>query len=192
MQELNDQYWSERYREGSTKWDLGGPSGPLQAYLEQRTDKAVKMLIPGCGNAYEARWALQAGFTNLTLIDISELLVSELRQRFAGQPVQIIHGNFFDLDGQYELILEQTFFCALDPALRPQYVEKMHSLLQPGGKLVGVLFNKEFEGGPPFGGLEQQYRDLFNRYFTIEAMDPCYNSIAPRAGSELFIILRKK
>lgn len=192
MRQLGDEYWSGRYREGSTRWDLGGPSGPLQAFLKGWSNKEVELLIPGCGNAYEAAWALSAGFTHITLLDISALLVQQLRERFAGQPVQIIHGDFFNHSGTYGLILEQTFFCALDPLLRSRYVQKMHSLLTPGGTLAGVLFNKEFEGGPPFGGSEEEYRHLFSPYFVIEKMEPCYNSIAPRAGTESFIILRKK
>lgn len=43
------------------------------------------------------------------------------------------------------VLMEQTFFCAINPSLRKDYVAKMHELLAPNGKLVGVLFDKEFE-----------------------------------------------
>jgi hypothetical protein len=57
---------------------------------------------------------------------------------------------------------------------------------------MGLLFGKEFESeGPPFGGSINDYRLLFDKLFVIEIMESCYNSIAPREGSELFIKLRR-
>jgi methyl halide transferase len=69
----------------------------------------------------------------------------------------------------------------------------MKSLLTTGGKLAGVLFDKEFDfEGPPFGGCKCQYEPLFENDFTFKTFEACYNSIKPRAGSELFICLVKK
>ena len=60
------------------------------------------------------------------------------------------------------VILEQTFFCALDPALRDRYVAHMEQLLAPGGKLVGVLFNDTLNADrPPFGGSQGGVRASF-------------------------------
>ena len=74
---------------------------------------------------------------------------------------------------------------------RKSYVQKMASLLVPGGKLVGVLFNCEFEGGPPFGGNKEEYLTFFQPFFKIKTFETCYNSIKPRSERELFIILEK-
>ena len=90
------------------------------------------------------------------------------------------------------MILEQTFFCAIDPALRERYVNKMHELLSENGFILGVLFNRQFEGGPPFGGSEEEYRGLFEPYFHFSIFDPCTNSATPRMGTELFVKLSKK
>jgi SAM-dependent methyltransferase len=191
MHTLDDNFWSSRYEQQQTGWDLQKVSPPLQAYIDQLKSKDLRILIPGCGKAYEGDYLLLHGFANITLIDISEVLTRKLRQHFAGSPVQVVHGNFFEHKGTYDLILEQTFFCALDPALRTAYVQHMHALLAPGGKLVGVLFDRAFEGGPPFGGSRKEYEGLFTPYFSIKTLEPCYNSIAPRAGSEVFIIAQK-
>ena len=67
----------------------------------------------------------------------------------------------------------------------------MHDLLAPGGKLVGVLFNRSFDGGPPFGGDKEEYTDLFSTWFPELKMELCYNSIPPRRDTELFFIARK-
>jgi hypothetical protein len=99
-------------------------------------------------------------------------------------------GDFFKHDGKYNLILEQTFLSALDPSLRPQYVDKMHSLLIKEGHLTGVLFSRVFDGeGPPYGGTFEEYKKMFGNKFLIKSLEPCYNSIERRRDSELFINL---
>ncbi len=192
MTTLNEQYWNERYATKSTGWDLGQLSPPLKAYIDQLTNKDLRILIPGCGNTYEAAYLLQQGFTNITVLDIAPLLVAELQKQFANEPhLKVMEGDFFAHQGEYDLILEQTFFCAIDPSLRPNYAQQMHQLLAPGGKLVGVLFNREFEAaGPPFGGSADEYRTYFETYFELLVFSPCYNSVHPRAGNELFVILQ--
>lgn len=190
-QPLDDQYWSERYSLKQTAWDVHGATPPLTQYIDQVKRKDFKILIPGCGNAYEADYILKNEFKQVTLLDLSAVLIQSLQQRFAGKPIQILHQDFFEHRGQYDLILEQTFFCALNPNLRQAYADQMHALLKPGGTLAGVLFNRDFEAGPPFGGSASEYRNLFSRGFTIHTLEPCYNSIPPRAGNELFFILRK-
>lgn len=188
---LDAAYWNTRYLQQQTGWDIGSSSTPLHEYMQTVEDKNSAVLIPGCGNAYEAAALLKEGFTNITLLDISTVLTAELKKKFINQPVKIITADFFEHQGQYDLILEQTFFCALNPAYRQAYIEQMHRLLKPGGKLAGVLFNKYFEGGPPFGGNREEYMQLFSKHFTIKKMELCNNSIQPRSGTELFFIAVK-
>jgi SAM-dependent methyltransferase len=192
--------WENRWQTGQTGWDLGAASPPLCAYADQIPvpNRDIRVLIPGCGNGYEAIYLLGQGFSNVTMLDIAPTAIAKITQRLQdavpdwATKLQLVCQDFFDFQGEYELILEQTFFCALEPGLRPKYVEKMHALLAPGGKLTGVLFNKDFEGGPPFGGSTGEYRKLFEPFFELKTMAPCYNSIAPRAGAEVFVILEKR
>ena len=192
--QLNKDYWNNRYLEEQTGWDLHQVSPPLKNYIDQVVDKSKSILIPGCGNAYEAEYLAQQGFTNITLIDIAPALVKNLQEKLQHYPqIHIIQGDFFEHSGHYDIIFEQTFFCALHPSLRQQYVIQMHQLLNNHGKLVGVLFDTFFEKeGPPFGGNATEYKILFEPYFTIQQFDPCYNSYSKRQGTELFVILQKK
>ena len=192
--ELNKEYWNNRYLQEQTGWDIGSVAPPLKEYIDQLINKNISILIPGCGNAYEAAYLLQQGFKNVTLVDIAPAATAAVEDKlstYINNGLQIITGDFFDLKTTYDLILEQTFFCALDPTLRSGYVEKMVSLLNPDGKLVGLLFNRHFEGGPPFGGSKLEYEELFTPQFNIQMMDTAHNSIAPRAGTELFVKMTK-
>ena len=64
---LDDQYWSERYSQNKTGWDIGYPSTPLKEYIDQVTDLDLNILIPGCGNAYEAEYLLEKALGMLLL-----------------------------------------------------------------------------------------------------------------------------
>ncbi len=191
---LDENYWSTRYSNEQTGWDLGRISPPLKAYFDQLTNKQLSILIPGCGNAHEVDYLLEKGFTNITIIDISPIPVKKLELQFApylNKELHIICGDFFSLNKSFDLIVEQTFFCALDTSSRPNYVAKMTALLSRNGKLVGLLFNRAFEGGPPFGGNKKEYEGLFGPKFLTQTMEESYNSIAPRQGTELFVIFKK-
>ncbi|NNM09651.1 MAG: methyltransferase domain-containing protein [Flavobacteriaceae bacterium] len=187
-------YWNHRYLQGETGWDIGYVSTPLQAYFDQLTNKDLRILIPGGGNSYEAEYLFKQGFTNIYILDISVIALQNFQKRVPDFPLeQLLHQDFFDLNERFDLIVEQTFFCALNPSERSRYVVKMHSLLKENGKLAGLLFNIPlFEDHPPFGGNEQEYRQLFSEYFSIDIMETAHNSIPKRAGNELFIKLQKK
>ena len=190
---LDENFWSERYRLGLTGWDIGSPSKPLVQYLDQIENKSIRILIPGAGNAYEANYAFQIGFSNVHVLDISDEPLNQFRSRYPDFPKENLHHqNFFNHNSTYDLILEQTFFCALHPSLREKYSQKMLELLKPGGSLVGVLFSRTFDfQGPPFGGSKTEYSTYFIEKFEINTFEPCYNSIPERSGSELFIKLKK-
>lgn len=190
---LDQNFWNQRWKNQQTGWDIGYASTPIVTFMEKYPNKDARILIPGCGNAYEAAYLLENGFMNLTLIDIAPIAIQNVKEKFKNNPqINIVHGDFFEHKGEYDLLIEQTFFCALEPKLRSDYVSQASSLLADGGEIMGLLFGKEFENqGPPFGGSIDEYNLLFDKLFVIEIMEPCYNSIAPREGSELFIKLRK-
>ena len=191
---LDENYWEERWINEKTNWDIGYSSPAIDEYILQYPNKEASILIPGCGNAYEVEFLWKSGFSNITVLDISTTAVQILRDKYQGKKgVTVICEDFFNHQGKYDLIIEQTFFCALHPDFRPQYVNKMHGLLNKGGRIIGVLFNRVFEkDGPPFGGSVLEYQNLFNNDFEIQKMEECYNSIEARKGSEVFINLKKQ
>lgn len=191
---LDAQYWENRYREQQTGWDIGYPSDPIITYADQLEDKQTDILLPGAGNAWEASWLYEHGFKKVTVIDIAPSPLKNLLQRAPGFPEEhLLQEDLFEHDKQYDLILEQTFFCALPPSRRPEYVKKMHSLLRDKGRIAGVLFDFPNDGsGPPFGGSLKEYKELFQPFFNLKVLERCYNSIKPRQGKELFFIFEKK
>jgi SAM-dependent methyltransferase len=187
-------YWNTRWEKGETGWDIGYAAPAITAYMSAYPDKNAAILIPGCGNAYEAEWLAQQGFADITLIDIAPKAAEHLNEKFQDIPaIKVLCEDFFLHEGKYDVIIEQTFFCAIPPGRRKEYVQKTASLLNSNGKIIGLMFDKNFDhAGPPFGGSKHEYKALFGEFFTIHKMEACYNSISPRAGTEIFIDLQKK
>ena len=192
--QLDKDFWNNRYVGKQIGWDLGAPSTPIKEFIDTLEDKSLRILIPGCGNAYEAEYLHQQGFDNVFVIDIAPLALEGLSERVPSFPKDhLVEGDFFQHQAEYDLILEQTFFCALNPELRSAYAKKMSELLSGNGKLAGVMFCFELtEKGPPFGGSAKEYEGYFENYFEIKSMAPCKNSIKPRLGSELWVELMKR
>ena len=190
---LDPAYWNSRYINNTHGWDIGAPSPPLIEIIDAIDDKNAAILIPGAGNAYEATYLLNQGFTNIHVIDFAPKAIENINQIHGdNKNLHLYCEDFFLHHGAYDYILEQTFFCALDPSLRYSYLSKMSELLNTKGILTGVLFDKEFDDGPPFSGDESLYKNLFASFFIIESLTPCLNSITPRAGTELLFRCRKK
>ncbi len=191
---MNKLYWDNRYREGETGWDVGSVSEPLKEYIDQLEDRGMKILLPGAGNAYEAEYLFLKGFRKVHVLDISTVAIEGFINRFPDFPrSQIINEDFFRHDGKYDLIIEQTFFCAIERRLRAEYAEKAFNLLNDNGTIAGLLFNHEFgKDEPPYGGTKEEYEKYFSPFFVTEIFENAYNSIKPRVGRELFFKFRKK
>lgn len=193
-----EQYWTLRYQEERTGWNIGYPSTPLKTYIDQLEDKNISILIPGAGNAYEAEYLFRNGFTNVFVLDISEIPLKTFKERNPDFPEdQVLYGDFFAHDQTYDFIFEQTFFCSFLPtdANRSAYVSQMAKLLKPRGKLVGLWFDIPLVDDTekrPFGGDKMLYFNYLRTSFKVKVFEGCHNSIPERAGNELFGIFVKK
>lgn len=192
MHHLSSAYWNQRYENQHTPWDIGHASPPLLEYVNQLENKQIRILIPGAGRAYEAVHLHRAGFDQVWVCDWAPAAFEYLLEHCPDFPrEQLLVADFFELDMAFDLILEQTFFCAISREQRQAYARQAARLLGNGGRLAGVLFAHEFEhAGPPFGGTADEYRTYFEPHFEILAMETSSHSIRPRAGRELFVEMR--
>ena len=192
--QLDPNYWTDRYLNQETGWDIGHISPPLQRFIDTLDDQSLRILIPGAGRAYEAVYLHQRGFTNVFVCDWAEIAFKHLKENAPDFPKEhLLIGDFFELDIEVDLVIEQTFFCAIEPALRPRYAKKMSDILAKNGMLAGLFFGIKFPmEGPPFGGTKEEYQAIFSPYFDIVEMETAKDSIKPRLGSELFFRMLKK
>ncbi|MFT5602341.1 MAG: hypothetical protein ACI9N1_002594 [Flavobacteriales bacterium] len=187
---LDADYWDNRYTNETAKWDIGSASPAITDYFEN-IDRSSKILIPGCGNSYEGEILWLMGFRNIHLIDFALSTKDNFIKRVPTFPIKQFHiGDFFkfEQENNFDYIIEQTFYCALNPELRDAYLIKMKQLMAQYGKLVGLLFDAPLNTDhPPFGGNKEQYVARFSTQFKSVEMNPCNNSVEARKGRELFI-----
>lgn len=191
---FDKEFWEKKYTNDDAQWNAGTITTPIKEYIDQLTDKKLAVLVPGIGHGHELMYLHERGFTNITGLDFTLVGALEAYGLMNDFPYgDVILGDFFEHEEQYDLIIEQTFFCSLPTENRVDYVNKMYDLLKPGGKLVGVLFDCHFnQDTPPFGGSKEEYLDLFKDKFEVKILETAHNSIKPRAGRELFFIIKKQ
>ena len=160
--DLSKEYWDQRYVDLETGWDVGHLTTPLKEYFDQISNKKLRLLVPGSGNGHEAEYLHKNEFINIFVLDYSKTALTNFKNRVPDFPVnQIFDMDFFELSAEFDVIIEQTFFCAIDIDKRKSYVKKMHELLSEKGKLVGLFFDDKFDNNhPPFGSSKSQYLKL--------------------------------
>lgn len=194
MEDNTTDFWQQRWLENKTGWDIGYAAPPITEYADTLTDKSMHILIPGAGNAYEAEYLHKHGFSKVYVMDITKKPLENFMERAKDFPKEhLLNENFFEHTGEYDLIIEQTFFIAIEPEQRKNYIVKMNALLKPGGHLTGLLIfdEKPSPSGPPYVDTFESYRKYFEPAFTVKKFEIAYNSIKPRAGREIFIDLIK-
>ena len=94
---LDKDYWDNRYKNSETGWNVGYPTTPLVEYINQISDKEIKILIPGSGNGYEAEYLFKKNFSNIYVLDYSVTALENFINRVPDFPRNnIIEKNFFD------------------------------------------------------------------------------------------------
>jgi methyl halide transferase len=193
---LSAEYWDRRYQEGSDPWNLGLPAPPfvnLLASPQRPTSGAMAVL--GCGHGNDALLFAEQGF-EVVGCDFSPLAIAAANSaaRSRGLSAEFLERDIFALvpefGQRFDYVLEHTCFCAIDLALRPQYVELVSTLLRPAGKLLAIFFTHDRPGGPPFATTTSEITALFADRFEILSLEPAADSIEKRRGEEHLGILQ--
>jgi SAM-dependent methyltransferase len=151
------------------------------------------VLIPGCGSAYEALALARAGWT-VRAIDFSADAVAAARAQLGEFGALVEQADFFSYMPPFEpgWIYERAFFCALPPARRADYVQRMAQLLAPGGLLAGFFFLGSTPKGPPFGVERAQLEALFAPSFELVEDAPVDDSLPVFTGRERWLTWRRR
>ena len=185
-------FWESRYRDHVTPWDAGKVPASLREYAHNLAAGA-RVLIPGCGSAYEACYLAESGFDVLA-IDFSPAAIELAKKNLSrfGDIVRL--ADFFDFasDKPYDVIYERAFLCALPPRMWPKYAPRMAQLLRPGGELAGFFFFQETERGPPFGTTPDALHALLDPGFELVEDKAVADSIPVFQGAERWQVWRRK
>ena len=189
--------WQKHYDEDDLQWDIGEVSPAILQLAKENKIPQGKAIVPGCGQGHEVVFLIERGL-QVTGVDFAEGAVKLLRRSLEAKGLngRILQRNFFELEAEhdacYDLLLEQTFFCAILPEERQKYVATANRILKPGALLAGLFYETEKEGGPPFNTSQEDIIEHFSEMFEIETLEKTPHSVEQRAEKELLALLRKK
>lgn len=218
-------YWHGRFTTGDTPWELGVPSSVLVEALQELESRGFlirgsSVLSPGCGTASDALELVRLG-ARVVGVDWSELALAEAKRRYESLRAEVpaaqieslgsleLHqGDFFSIQAKpVDLVCEHTFFCAIDPSMRQQYITAIATWLKPGGFLVGNFFlldkaeasvlpglslTKDGQG-PPFACTREALEHFITPDFEVITMHPAqYPDPNRRPGMEWVCIFQRR
>jgi len=174
----NSDFWEQRYKEETAHWDIGEVAPAFKKYFlapSPNLPTAPSVVVLGCGRGHDAFFMATNKECDVHGFDFSESAINYCNKIKEENNVKNIHfhqANIFELvkdkkwRGCFDLIIEHTCFCAIDPNKRSDYIELVKYLLKPGGKLVGLFFMRDKElGGPPYGSTPELIKEYFKKDF---------------------------
>lgn len=194
-------FWDERFAADFTPWDAGGSPPAFLRWLDALGPAAGRrVLVPGCGAAYEVVALDDAGFS-VTAIDYSTQAVARARALLgdarADRTLRL--ADFFAVDiAPVDFVYERAFVAALPPALWPRWAARVAQLLVPGGALAGLFVLEEAvpspRRGPPFVTTLDELRALLAPDFELASADavPAHESLPVFAGREHWLTWRHR
>jgi len=183
-----EEFWEIRFQKNNIPWDIGEPS-PSLIELEKSNNfrKNQTVIIPGCGNGHDALHFSRKGY-KVSGVDWARSAVDELRAHAFRESleIEILKSDIWNIPrtwyGTFDLWIEHTFYCAIDPDKRKDYLELVLKLLKPNGRIFGVFFITdqpvgspiltEKSDGPPFSSTENEIKSLFSTRFNILKFGP--------------------
>jgi SAM-dependent methyltransferase len=182
--------WDARYREQNTPWDLGDAPPALRRLLGSLPPGRLRVLVPGAGPGHDAiAWA-RAGH-DVVAVDFapSAVAAARARARKAGVSLEVVEADVFALPpefaGAFDVVWEQTCYCAIPLDRRRAYATAMARALKPGGVFLGLLWHHGQEGGPPFDVTVADVRGDLAEAFEEVSIEPVVDSVESRASEFL-------
>ena len=190
-----EKYWTNVYQTENPGWELNQPSPAFIEYVPKLKLPKSRVLVLGCGSGNDAALFAQAGHI-VTAVDFSAEAIERGQKKYSEfKNIRWVQADIFKLDSTYyqayDIVVEHTCFCAIDPARRSELVKLWNRVLVPGGFLLGVFFVMERRSGPPFGSTEWELRERLKKYFQFSYWNRFRSSIQKRNGKELFIYANK-
>ena len=195
-------FWDLRYRADFAPWDAGRVPGQLHAFVA--SGPRSRVLVPGCGSAWDVRCFAEAGW-DVVGIDFSHEALAAARAILGRHGDRVRLADFFApiAEAPFEVMYERAFLCALPRSLWASWGTRAAELVAPGGSLAGFFYfdargvaphgDRIQQRGPPFALHSQEELDrlLMPAFARVEDL-PVPDSIPVFAGKERWQVWRRR
>eukprot|EP00792_Barthelona_sp_PAP020_P005964 TRINITY_DN2863_c1_g1_i3.p1 TRINITY_DN2863_c1_g1~~TRINITY_DN2863_c1_g1_i3.p1 ORF type:complete len:215 (+),score=58.76 TRINITY_DN2863_c1_g1_i3:45-689(+) len=162
MPEYGDpKYWDERYEKDTGNFDWYVTYVSLKDHIQPHLAPGSQILQLGCGNSRLAAQMYEDGYKNITNIDISEVCVNSMKQRYAdlaGMKWQVMNACKLDFESEsFDVIIDKgtldAVLCGRDSFdLAFRMHQNVFKCLKPGGTYINITY-----------GLPETRQDHFQR-----------------------------
>jgi thiopurine S-methyltransferase len=188
---MQPEFWHQRWQRGETGWHLTEINLHLQEHWPRLgVGPGERVLVPLCGKTLDLLWLAGEGHRVLG-VELSPIAVEALFRdngltpevvedppfrRYRLDEIEILCGDFFDLDatylGEIAAVYDRASLIALPPELRPRYVSHLDGLIRPQtrGLLITLTYDQAQMAGPPFAVREAEVQALFGPRFEIQPL----------------------
>lgn len=194
-------FWESTYREQKDGWEMKECSPVVQKefgkFIEAHPLIGEECAVLGAGRGHEAAWIAERSKMKVVAIDFAESAEREFHRVYPRSKVRFVVEDVFNYlassPEKLGLIVEHTFFCAIDPEVRAKYFQAVCRALKPGGTLMGIFWMRPSRNGPPFGLTQWELRELSTSH-SLDIVDwhLSRDSWKSRMGQEYFVLLRKR
>lgn len=190
------EYWSQRYQDGKTGWDMKKhhPFLPtMRSYLEPLKGKSV--LVIGAGPGHDAEFFSHHG-ADVTAYDFSSEAKNLFHAYYPDSHVNYQQMDLFDCHKQtektFDIIIEHTLLCAIDPKRYPDYFKAIKELTHKDSIWAAIIWNNTgVEEGPPFSVsqhiVKNHLKDIDFNIHVERDIEP----MAPNRNHEWFVLAKK-
>lgn len=188
---MDADFWHQRWDSQQIAFHQSQVNPLLQRYWSRlQLPRGARVLVPLCGKSVDMLWLLEQGHP-LVGVELSPIAVEDFFTENQLQPARtqrgvleqwqvdelsLLCGDLFALtvesQGSFDVIYDRAALIALPEPMRSSYVEKLLSLLKPGGQLLLITleYPPELRAGPPFSVERSQVEQLFAG-FQVDRLD---------------------
>ncbi|BCL70028.1 putative Thiopurine S-methyltransferase [Vibrio nigripulchritudo MADA3029] len=179
----DQEIWHQKWASNQIGFHLEDVNPLLIKYWEKLSpSREQKVFVPLCGKSEDLVWLAQK-HDNVQGVELSDIAVraffaehfytptvttvSSQHDWYQFDELNIYTGDYFTAPIEpVELIYDRAALIALPKDLRSSYVERLKSLLLPGGKilLVTLDYPQEEMAGPPFSVPKDEVLSLFDGF----------------------------
>lgn len=195
---MNQNYWDKIYTDKSEKevsWFQEHPKKSLELIAELSLPKDAAIIDVGGGDSHLTDHLLAQGYSDITVLDISDVSLQKLRNRLGdtNNKVKYVISDVvaFKPQTQFDLWHDRaTFHFLTNLEQINQYLEIVNSSLRSGGSLIISTFSKngpeKCSGLPIHQYSDTELKNLFTKYFMNTK---CFEDthVTPWGSSQSFV-----
>ena len=192
-------FWENLYLSDKDGWDMRSVHHGLpNVYGAGLFGDTKRILVPGAGRGHDAFFLASKGF-QVVACDFADTPIAAMKQRRENQNLSLeirqidVFSLFNEPAGSFDAIFDYTFYCAIDPKERSNYLDLVTHLIRPGGRLILFAFPlRNTTTGPPYSmsiaSLKTRFQNSF--YWILDETMPA--SPRPRRSFERLVLMVRK